>query len=330
MIVTDDIGRRIVIAVACLALVGFAIWVEAPASSGAGFDYAECSYSEGSGVLRVRVNDEEGLVERRGERIVVRVPTGRGGHKTVPCDGGQATVSNTDRIRLRIRFTGFSEGRISLAGGAFEPGRSAEPDGTSEIELAASIAPGQQELWIEGTQGDDQFRGGQLGDSRGINLNPAEEEAPDSDLRIADTRGDVLRFLTGDGHDEVDISGGPEFSEPLSARFVVAALGRGADRFVADTGISVVRSGTGADEVSTGGDIDIVRDGSGDDRIETGAGRDGASLGHGRDRVVTGNGPDLVFARDRERDRIDCGPGRDRILADRRDLLHSCERVERV
>lgn len=327
MIITDEIGGRITIAAACLALAGCTIWVEAPASSGAGFDYAECSYVEESGVLRVRINDEEGLVRRSGDAIVVRVPTGRGGYETVPCDGGQATVSNIDRIRLRIRRIGSTDGRISLAGGPFEPGRTLEEDSTSEIEIVASKPSADKELQIEGTPGADWFRGGTVGDSRGINLNPAEEESPDSDLRVADTRGGFIRFLTGDGHDQVDINGGPEFSGALSARIVIVALGRGADRFVADAGIDVVRGGTGADEVVTGRDIDIVFDGPGDDRIETGAGRDGISLDRGRDRVVTGSGPDLVFARDRKRDRIDCGAGRDRVLADRRDRAIDCERI---
>jgi Tol biopolymer transport system component len=59
----------------------------------------------------------------------------------------------------------------------------------------------------------------------------------------------------------------------------------------------------------------------GDDRITGGGGEDDL---HG------GSGDDVLLARDRSRDRLDCGPGRDRVVADRRDVIaHDCERVLR-
>jgi hypothetical protein len=33
--------------------------------------------------------------------------------------------------------------------------------------------------------------------------------------------------------------------------------------------------------------------------------------------------------RDRRRDRVDCGPGDDHVIADRADVLQRCERAER-
>ena len=41
-------------------------------------------------------------------------------------------------------------------------------------------------------------------------------------------------------------------------------------------------------------------------------------------------GDDTIFARDRARDQIDCGRGRDRVVADRNDSVsRNCERVSR-
>jgi dipeptidyl aminopeptidase/acylaminoacyl peptidase len=52
--------------------------------------------------------------------------------------------------------------------------------------------------------------------------------------------------------------------------------------------------------------------------------------GKGRDRVYAGAGNDRIFASDGERDSIDCGPGKDTVLADRLDVVAAnCEQVRR-
>ena len=62
-------------------------------------------------------------------------------------------------------------------------------------------------------------------------------------------------------------------------------------------------------------------------------GRRGADQIHPQERndlVSAGGGDDAVFARDGTRDRIFCGPGRDRVVADRKDrVARDCERVTR-
>ena len=48
------------------------------------------------------------------------------------------------------------------------------------------------------------------------------------------------------------------------------------------------------------------------------------------DVVVAGDGNDLVLVRGGGRDRVQCGRGRDRVVADRTDVVdHACEVVER-
>jgi Tol biopolymer transport system component len=51
----------------------------------------------------------------------------------------------------------------------------------------------------------------------------------------------------------------------------------------------------------------------------------GTSLGG--DAILAGAGNDVVHASNRHTDRVDCGPGRDTVYADRQDKLRGCERV---
>jgi Ca2+-binding RTX toxin-like protein len=75
-----------------------------------------------------------------------------------------------------------------------------------------------------------------------------------------------------------------------------------------------------------------IRGTSSADRICGRRGADRIYPGQGNDVVKAGAGNDLIFAVDgkRHRDRISCGPGRDRVSADRHDrIARDCERVSR-
>lgn len=83
----------------------------------------------------------------------------------------------------------------------------------------------------------------------------------------------------------------------------------------------MVRGGSGNDGISGGSGDDELRGGSGNDRIDGGS---------GRDRVSGGSGNDKIDVRDGQTDTVRCGPGRDEVTADRRDIVSSdCERVKR-
>jgi hypothetical protein len=75
---------------------------------------------------------------------------------------------------------------------------------------------------------------------------------------------------------------------------------------------------------------DRLAGGSGHDLLCGFGGRDRLRGGPGRDRLFGGAGDGSVEARDRAFDVVGCGPGRDVVLADRRDLVgEDCERVVR-
>jgi hypothetical protein len=86
--------------------------------------------------------------------------------------------------------------------------------------------------------------------------------------------------------------------------------------------------GLGGDDVLRGrGGNDVLDAGDGDDRVEGGSGNDRLIGGPGNDTLVGGAGHDFFEARDRARDRIHGGRGRDTARVDRRlDVLRAVER----
>jgi hypothetical protein len=69
---------------------------------------------------------------------------------------------------------------------------------------------------------------------------------------------------------------------------------------------------------------------AGDDVLRGRAGPDRLSGGAGADRLDGGRGADVLRARDGRRDRVACGSGRDRAIADAADAVAAdCERVGR-
>ena len=61
----------------------------------------------------------------------------------------------------------------------------------------------------------------------------------------------------------------------------------------------------------------------GSDRLHGGAFADRLIGGPGKDHLLGGSGSDTISARDRRRDRIDCGGARDKVIADRVDVCQA-------
>ena len=112
--------------------------------------------------------------------------------------------------------------------------------------------------------------------------------------------------------------------------------------------LCTLRGSGGNDQLLGGRGPDYACGGGGHDRVQTGAGSDtvdigaataaelaratffGRASGPAGSRVETGSGNDRVLARNGRRDLIWCGPGSDRVIADRYDVIGSgCERVSR-
>ncbi len=111
------------------------------------------------------------------------------------------------------------------------------------------------------------------------------------------------------------------------------------DRIAGSRGRDRINGGSSGDLISAGSSGDRVAGDQGNDRINGNSGNDvlKGNSGHdritgltGADRIAGGSGNDRINSRDGRRDRVDCGRGRDRVLADRFDVIaRTCERVSR-
>ena len=106
-------------------------------------------------------------------------------------------------------------------------------------------------------------------------------------------------------------------------------FGTGASDLLRGTpGADTAKGLGGNDLLGLGGSNDLGRGGPGNDLLVGGAGADVLVGGPGRDRLRGGSGRDRIFASDGARDLITCGPGRDFVIADRRDFVAAnCEIV---
>jgi Ca2+-binding RTX toxin-like protein len=84
--------------------------------------------------------------------------------------------------------------------------------------------------------------------------------------------------------------------------------------------------GSGGNNTLTGSDLAAtIRAFAGNDRIGAGRGADDIDAGSGNDSITSDDESSL---RRGERDTVRCGPGRDTVVADRRDRIsRGCERV---
>ena len=78
--------------------------------------------------------------------------------------------------------------------------------------------------------------------------------------------------------------------------------------------------GTSAGETLNGrGGPDSLSGGGGRDCLNGGSGNDVLNGGKGKDRLDGAKGDDRISARDKKRDKIDCGPGKDVAIVDGKD-----------
>jgi Ca2+-binding RTX toxin-like protein len=105
---------------------------------------------------------------------------------------------------------------------------------------------------------------------------------------------------------------------------------RGNDKLTGNAGDDQLVGGEGKDRLSGGKGDDWVDGGSDADKVDGGSQDDTILGGLGADSVTAGSGDDVVIAADEARDKIDCGKGRDIVVADRRDRVKHCEVVRRT
>jgi len=276
-----------------------------------------CSYAgPPTNVLTVTVSGESiGVIKRKGLDITANEFLER----PKPCSGGTPTVLNTDTISVLVSPKAFAD--VLLDGGPFAPGATPESEGASEIEIQFS---GGSLSDIVGTPRGDEFHWGPGGANAGLNLNP--RTAGDKDVDVTTTGQDAFLVAQGAGGNDT-ITGAPG---ALGNDGVFAEGGRGNDVLSTPQSTSgILDGGSGNDAIAGGRLGDMLDGGAGNDRVAGGGGPDAITGGPGKDRLLGGAGRDSIKSRDSRRDTVRCGPGRDRVTADRRDRVRGCERISR-
>lgn len=308
-----------------LAAAGVAVALIPGAASG-GFIDASCTYRQAGpagpkgNVLRV-VSDLDVTVGRRGKRIEVIDTLQDGGGDPVTCSGGTPTVANLDRIVVAA-----DDADIDVSRGRLEPGATRETS-RSEIEVRVSLDE-QARLGVMGGDRREAVLIANLRQKRaGLNLNG------DADFDLIGLDFPRLKVLTEGGPDLIHAAAlGGYGGNPSDSPTVVFDGGDGDDRVFGTPG--------GDFWLADGNGDDVVRGGRGTDNLRVYRGRDAIFAGPGDDlqlfqfagaesrgdRILGGRGKDALDGRNGAPDTINCGLGRDEVLAERKDTLVSCER----
>lgn len=268
-------------------LCGTIVAVSAAASQATG-RAATCSFPSGQHRLTIAASDLKTIVSLRrdGQKLALSQNGDR-----IRCGPDEPTVHNVNVISVSSR----TEFRVDLRGGPLAPGFADEGDGSSEIEIQATFGR-TGGLRILGSRRKDRIVMGQSEGFNAVNLN-GRERRRDADVFV-EGGFPVLSVVSRGGNDRISARGGAGFERPLSWR-------------------TTISSGAGRDRVKGGPLRDLIGSGAGADRI---------SPGPATDRIKSGGGVDRLRLRDGERDYARCGPGEDRVRANRRkDRLSGCD-----
>lgn len=207
---------------------------------------------------------------------------------TIKCRPVKPTVTNTDTIVMPTEST------IDMRGGSFAPGASPEADGSPEIEFEIGPSIDYPVQLLLG-DGDDHVTAGVVANrSLGFNLNPSTTDS-DADILLTpekrkDLRSGNVTLRAGRGDDIIDAGGGAGFAARTKL------------------GLGAFFGGPGRDTIIGTGGYDLIAGGG------------------GRDTIDAGRKADEIRTRDRSKDLVLCGPGRDTLFRDRRDRGNGCER----
>jgi Ca2+-binding RTX toxin-like protein len=154
------------------------------------------------------------------------------------------------------------------------------------------------------------------------------ESAPDFNVDLVTedskpTGGDDL--LTGtEKADKIFGLGGDDVLLGLGAGDVLDG-GAGHDSLDGGSGKDTLKGGRGNDTLTGGAGDDILIGGPGRDKLNGGKGNDRLVGNGSKDSLIGGPGNDTIDARDGVGELVRCGPGKDRVKADKKDRLSGCE-----
>ncbi len=252
-----------------------------------------------------------------------------------------------------VRVTVVNEGGRATSAGSFTLEASATPPGRESASfpgcptLTANVIRGTAAAnSITGTTGADRIFAGTgndvvdaLAGNDCVDLGTGSDRGQGGlgdDLLVSGTGRDRVSGSSGNdrirgnaGNDRLD--GGRGSDRVLGDAGNDTLLGSfGNDRLLGVSGRDRISGSRGRDRIAGGAGNDRISGGSSGDRIAGGSGGDRISGNSGGDRLSGNSGNDRITSLDNSRDRVNCGTGRDRVLADRKDVVsRNCERVRR-
>lgn len=264
---------------------------------------------------------------------IINGSTGLGGIRLVNGCGGAAWAGfegNADRFVIGVRGQAVTVHDFEPAAPAEEPppeetGTTTTTTETTTVTTTAPAPtyapqpkPGNCANLTQGTSANDTLEGTGAGD-RLVGL-------AGDDRLTGGASGDCL--YGGEGEDLLTGGDGNDFLSGEAARDILTG-GIGNDALFGGNGNDSLDGGPGHDRLYGRNGNDVLSGSTGNDVLSGGPGRDTISGGSGTNRILSGSGNDVVNSANGKRERINCGPGRDRVRADRRDVLSGCEFARR-
>ncbi len=277
---------------ACAAACGAVL--AASAGAGGGAVEVSCQFDRDAHELNVAPGIPGGgpgqtpfvSIGREGKAIVVR-ELGNGRAERRECEGGRATVTNTDRIHIGtpVRVADVLV-VVDLSGGLLEPGATSARGTGIKIEAYTGE---KGRFRLVGSEGRDRWVFG---------------------ARDKPSEAVLVNFDSGESKREWDLLIG------LEPRELATDLGGGNDRFSGAGGSGTGGAMSAGFELGGGSGRDLIIGGRGDDVLSGGDGDDVLMGEDGSDRLDLTGGAGA--------DRLDCGPGRDRFGHDDADRVRHC------
>jgi Ca2+-binding RTX toxin-like protein len=207
---------------------------------------------------------------------------------------------------------------------------------------------------LRGHEGNDLEDGGAGNDDIGFSPGINHDSDPGADTQIGGPGTDRLRLSGHNGGMTISLDGQANDGTPGEGDNVGSDIEKiegttgndfftgsgGPDNFEGDSGDDEIHGGGGNDDLYGGGGDDKVFGEPGDDKVQGSSGADTVDGGAGSD-LLYGDiascsvyfcsfDADTIFARDGERDSVDCGGGADTAQVDQLDVVAFCASVDRL
>src|SRR4051812_29275867 len=160
------------------------------------------------------------------------------------------------------------------------------------------------------------------------NNEPPADTSPEPTIDLLGTgdgtAGDDLLNGTG-GPDRILGFGGNDLLLGLGGNDVLDG-GDGNDNLDGGAGKDTLKGGNGNDSLTGGSGDDKLDGGPGKDKLSGGAGNDQLTGGKGKDALNGGPGNDTINSKDGVAETVNCGAGKDKVKADKKDRLKGCEK----